>query len=74
MLLWHMGAGRRGCLAAERPALISSVSSGFGWCHGVTLFSCEMAIEDEEYQGCIVELMWCFVLCGPLFYLPTCLS
>ena len=36
VLLWHMGAGCRGCLAAERPAVISNMSSGFfDWCHNV---------------------------------------
>ena len=30
------------------PALISSVRSNLDWCRGVTLFLCDMAMEDEE--------------------------
>ena len=72
MLLWHVGAGCRACLAAERPALICGVSSSFGWCRGVTLCLCDMAIEDEEYQRCIVELIWCLVLCSCVIPCFTC--
>ena len=69
-----MGTGRRGCLAAERPVLHPGRRQQL-WlvpC-GHTLLVGE-ASEDEEYQRCIVELIWCFVLCDPPFYLPTCLS
>ena len=55
------------------PARAQSIFFLFYWYCTVALHSRDMAIEDEDYQRCIVELIWCFVLCDPLFNLPICL-